>query len=592
MNKVIRQGENLRINGQNIYAGADTVVYWNSIHVDNLAAITSPPSNNSISVMVPAGLQDTNKVILCNKVGCFTGAQEYDYIGFPSIDSISHLSRDWGKTVTLRGNHLKDVTGVSLESAVGRTYTASFDMPSKRSLTFYMPDDFTTGNINLFSRVGSTTSSQMVTGIVPPIEGKIVGDGTNYYGDRITVQGRALHKVNRIKFEGLNQLLYTNSADITHAGSTGLFFNLPQGVRDETTVYLQNQSGQFINNVYNSTVYEEFGVYPIDVSSPYIQSSDKTYGKHNEDVLISGINLNNSKILFLNYNNKYDQATLVNSGEYYKTVKIPKNIKSDRIVASGYQNSCSGLSYSNFIFYPLPTIDSVSSNNLTVGSVVTINASNAFEIFGAVGITGANLVKSGAYEIEYISNQQNTSEANYYFESMTLDNSSVASDPSTGSTVISATINASFIGEGHPFLISRSQIQGEASISQLKNNINLYNIKSVIPSVTGQKITISGKKPVVTSLSLNRASISGDLSISGNYFLGATGVQLSGMNQVTKISQDKFINYNNSLTRGIAVSDTGTASSYEQRHSISVNTLDFGFTKKSGEFKILTPYHE
>ena len=75
MNKVIRQGENLRINGQNIYAGADTVVYWNSIHVDNLAAITSPPSNNSMSVMVPAGLQDTNKVILCNKVGCFTGAK-------------------------------------------------------------------------------------------------------------------------------------------------------------------------------------------------------------------------------------------------------------------------------------------------------------------------------------------------------------------------------------------------------------------------------------------------------------------------------------------------------------------------------------
>jgi hypothetical protein len=110
--------------------------------------------------------------------------------------------------------------------------------------------------------------------------------------------------------------------------------------------------------------------------------------------------------------------------------------------------------------------------------------------------------------------------------------------------------------------------------------------------VTGQKITISGKKPVVTSLSLNKASISGDLSISGNYFLGATGVQLSGVNQVTKISQDKFINYNNSLTRGIALSDTGTASSYEQRHSISVNTLDFGFTKKSGEFKILTPYHE
>ena len=131
----------------------------------------------------------------------------------------------------------------------------------------------------------------------------------------------------------------------------------------------------------------------------------------------------------------------------------------------------------------------MSSNNLTIGSVVTINASNAFEIFGAVGITGTNLVKSGAYEIEYISNQQNTSEANYYFESMTLDNSSVASDPSTGSTVISATINASFIGEGHPFLISRSQIQGVASISQLMNNIDLYNIKSVIPSVTGQKIT-------------------------------------------------------------------------------------------------------
>ena len=592
MNKVIRQGEILQINGENIYPSADTVVYWNSINENNRAEITTPPSTASVAVRVPADLPDTNKVVVCNRVGCYTGTQEYDYVGFPEVTSISHLSRDWGKQIILKGNHLKDVTGVRFDDPMGGAHQALFDLPSKKQLNFYMPNDFTYGHINLFSRVGSFTSSQMITGVVPPIEGELVTDGVNYYGDKITAKGRALHKVNRIRLEGLNENIYVNDGQITNLGSTGLYFNLPEGVKDESYVYLQNQFGQYSNGVYNSTVHEEFGVYPLDVSSPYIKSLDKAYGKYDENILISGINLGRSKILFLDYNNKYSESTEVNSGQHHKTVKVPKNIRSNRALASGNQTPCSGLAFSPSEFYPLPTIQSTSSNSWVVGSTITIDAVNAFNIFKVVAITGSNLTKSGANEIGYAANDQHSSDESYHLGIISLDNSSMLSDASAGGTVISAVINADFIGEGHPFLISKDQIQNETTIPQLNSNINLYNIKATLPSVTGQRVTISGKKPNVISLSVNKASASGDLSVSGKYFLGATGIELSGQGEASRLSPDYFAGYARN-NRGVFVLATGLAlSDYEQMHYINLNLSDFNFTKKSGEFKVLTPYHE
>ena len=90
MNKVIRQGETLKINGENIYPGADTVVYWNSVSQNNLAKIVVPPSDSSVSVLVPEGLLDTNKIVICNSVGCYTGTKQYDFLGFPKVYSFSH----------------------------------------------------------------------------------------------------------------------------------------------------------------------------------------------------------------------------------------------------------------------------------------------------------------------------------------------------------------------------------------------------------------------------------------------------------------------------------------------------------------------
>ena len=593
MNKVIRQGETLKINGENIYPGADTVVYWNSVSQNNLAKIVVPPSDSSVSVLVPEGLLDTNKIVICNSVGCYTGTQQYDYVGFPQVDSFSHISRNWGSEILLRGNHLKGVTGVRLDQYDGETYYTSFDLPSKNKLTFYMPNDFAYGNVNLLSKVGSFSSTQFITGIAPPIEGKFIDDGKMYFGDTITVQGRSLHKVNRLKMEGLNQDIYVNSGQITKMGSTGLHFQLPQGIKEVGSLYLQNQSGQFSNNTNSSTVYEEFGVYPLNVYSPSINSVNKSYAKYNEEILVSGINLNKSKILFLDYNDKYTQGSLVNSGEYYQTVRTPKNTQSNRILASGSQSPYSGLAFSTTVLNTLPTIEST-SGDWSVGSVVKINAINAFNTFEAVGITGSNLVKSGLNEIAYVANAEGKSNANYHFGVMSYDNSSMIPDASLGQTVISAVVNSDFIGEGHPFLIDKKQIGNENSIQELNSNLSLYNIKSFIPSVTGAKITISGKKPNVTKLSVYKTSSSGTLGISGNYFLGATGVQIFGGGQTSTLSHDHFIGHSTPNTRGIGIfrNQVGVLSDYDQTHFVNLNLNDFTFTNKYGELKILTPYHE
>ena len=587
MNKVIRQGETLKINGSNLYPSADTVVYWNSIASNNLAEIVTPPDYSSISVRVPPNLPNNNKVIICNSVGCHTGIQDYTFVGFPDVEHVSHSHRDWGKEVLLKGNHLKDVTGVSLEDNSGRVYSVDFNFPSEKSLIFYMPDDFSEGTINLLSRVGGLSMSSVIHGTIPSVQGSIDNVGNHYYGDNLIIKGKALQKVNRIKLEGLNEDIYVNENQITHLGSTGVSFLIPEGVKELSTVYLQNQSGQYVNGVYNSTVHEEFGVYPLNIKSPHINSINKLFGQYNEEVIISGINLSQSKILFLDFNSEYVEASEGATGQYYKTVRVPKNVRNDRILASGYQSPCSGKSFSSNSFYPLPTIESISTGTWKIGETVTINAVNAFDAFGVVAVTGNNLI-NGNDEIGYASNEQNLSSYNHHLGVLSFDNSSMVGDAASGHTIISAVINPDFIGQGHPFLISKHQIQNENSIRKLKENMDLYNIKSNIPFISGERVTINGKAPEIVSLTPNRASASGKVTVSGNYFLGATGVQLSGSNQIVRVPPIEFEGYAEA-NRGVFISNTGAANNYEQLHYINLDLSDFNFTQKQGTLKVLTP---
>lgn len=592
MKNYIRQGEILQINGENIYPGGDTVAYWNSTSENNIAQIVSRNPDTGISIRVPEGLPDTNKIVLCNTVGCFTGTQEYQYIGTPQISSLNKTSQHWGKEIFAYGNHLAGVTGVFLNDIDGATKQASFDVPSKNKLTFYIPNEFSKGYLDVHSDVGSLNYEQIITGIVPPIEGSIISPTSFYYNNPVYIEGKSLHKVNRIKLEGLTNPIYLSNTQITRSNSTNISFSLPHGVRNNSSIYLQNQSGQYINGQYSTTIYEEFEVTPLPVYSPHIEKLNKSYGAFGEQLVISGVNLDKSKILFLDYNEKYTEANIVSSGANYKTVSVPKNIKNSRVIASGYVSPYVGTALSPSNFYPLPTIELMSTSSWEVGSSITVNAINAFDIVEAIAFTGSNLIKSGIDEIAFAANDDGLSNNINHFGIMSLDNSSMVGDASSGNTVISAVINSDIIGEGNPFLISKQQIQSEGSIASIKKNLDLYNIKENINSVTGQRVTIKGKQSVVLGLSKNKVSKSGELNISGKYFLGATGIELFGSSQNSKLTSSYFTNYSNSF-RGVYVIQTGSNSlnNYEQLHYVSIKTKDFNFTEKSGQFKILTPYY-
>ena len=581
--KVIKQFEQLTVSGENIYHNANTKFYWNSISDANQAEIVpnSFENESKVKLYVPCCLPDHNKIVVCNSVGCYTGTQTYRYVGAPVISEFSPTSQKWGDEVTVKGNYFEDVTGVF----VGETRVANHNWPSKRKLVFKVPHGTEEGLITIYTKVESATSTSKLTGVRPPINGTLI-NSPNYYNVSGIIDGESLDLINRVSLQGINDNpVLVEGNNLSQINTTGLYFNVPEGVKKDSSIIIQNVTGSFVGGQYQSSVKEELNLgAKLDLKSPYIDSFDSNKGAYQQNIRFSGTNLEQSKILFKGYNDTYIEGPFVNSGEFHKTVSVPKNIKTAAVMASGIGGEYTGKHLSSQNFFPIPTIFHMPAN-WVVGETVSIKAFNASEIVKTVGVSGKNL-RYGYRGKFFVSNPESTVEGPDYFGYVTVDNSELSQNVQ-GFTRITAVANSVMIGEGRAFLLASADSPERPVMSNLDSDLNnSYTYKNLDTLMYSTPVNISGKTPSVLGVSKPTSAISGQVDVSGKYFLPLTGVELYS-NAESKIIPRSSLSAIGAYKIGVIPS--GNASTYESPNYISMKIEDFNFTGKVGQFRILKP---
>jgi hypothetical protein len=144
------------------------------------------------------------------------------------------------------------------------------------------------------------------------------------------------------------------------------------------------------------------------------------------------------------------------------------------------------------------------------------------------------------------------------------------------------------IGSGYPFLVASAEAPSQPVIKNLDADLSgSYTYKNINALTHSNAIYISGKTPSVLGVSHPTSATSGQITVSGRYFLPLTGVQLYSNTESRVIPKSSLIA--SATQQVISVIPSGNANTYESPHSISMKVEDFGFTGKVGQFKILKP---
>jgi hypothetical protein len=590
MYKKIRQGEVHTITGKYLYSGADTAVYFNSVHPDNHANVPHngySTDGTSIKIIIPCCLPEINDIIVYNGVNYYTGADPYLFVGAPRIDSFSPEGQTWNQTVLVKGKDFDNITSFF----VGDSEVTDYDWPSNKKVSFRVPRDLESGKIKIYTDLGFGESSGYLRCLAPDMQGDLTykSYSTKYYGDDVKIIGESLNTVNRIVLSGVAGNIFLQN--FTGYGSTGIHFNLPEGVVNNSPITVQNESGYFQNGVFVENIIEQASLPTnLKVGSRYVYDLDRVTEVYGRPIKIRGVNLSESNILFKNYNNSYINSPIIDSGHNYVVTNTPKNIRYSRVMASGESEGLPRTAESEQYFYPLPTISGYSTSSWTMGEPVEIYAINAAEVVPMVGMSGYNLIKTGV-ERNFVAASESLNGGQDYFGTVLIDNSQLVQNPENGYTKISATVNSTMAGTGVPFLVSNyeanSTIQASLMDSALTNSTTYSNMNFA----KGPQVVVAGKKPEILGIDNPRTLAGNQILISGNYFLGTTGLKLFNPSEESIISNDKYITTQAGNT--VLITQTGVnENDYTQVHAVGIKLEDFNFQSKQGQFKFLAPYHE
>ena len=586
MYKKITEGDTLTITGLNLYPDS-TQVFFNT--TGNEVGTLSGSFNSSftqVSVVVPCCLPELNDVIVYNGINYATGDSKYRFFGKPSFSGISDDSLRWGESALISGAYLHQTTGVFVEDV-----KAVYYKESENSVVFTMPSDISVGSgrdVTVKTKGGEFTTQVSVE--APPIEGDLNNISTTSglkFGESGFIQGKSLHKVNRVVVTGFSQELVLEGGDLIYSGSSGLSFNVPTAALNGYPVKLQNQSGFYANGSYVQTIDEEIVTASnLKVISPYISSLSSGAGKFEDSLTVNGSQVETSKILFSGYNQTHVEATTTATGLNSNTVSVPRGIMRSQLIASGYTGDTDGTYTSTQFFYPIPTITGLSTTNFVIGGQVTIDAVNAAEARALVGIDGNDKIRgagtsniAGRYFVS-TPTAYNVNGAREY-GSASLNNSSLSDSLTTGITKVTATINANMVGAGTPFLVSIYEGGALNSIQNFGSQvINIPNYNSV--SVSGEPASILG-------LSSARATKTDQITISGNNLMNAYRLSLSDGSETKAITSGSFVNPSGALHPFVSFTNSGNDNYNHQTHSINVNLSDFSFVGSGGSFTFLTP---
>lgn len=586
MYKKITEGDTLTVTGLNLYPDS-TQVFFNT--TDNEVGALSGSFNSSftqVSVVVPCCLPELNDVIIYNGINYATGDNKYRFFGKPSFSGISDDSLKWEESALISGAYLHQTTGVFVEGA-----KAVYYKESENSVVFTMPSDISVGSgrdVTVKTKGGEFTTQVSVE--APPIEGDLNNVSTTSglkFGESGFIQGKSLHKVNRVAVTGFSQELVLEGADLIYSGSSGLSFNVPTAALNGYPVKLQNQSGSYVNGSYVQAIDEQVVTASnLKIISPYVSSLSSGAGKFEGSLTVNGSQVETSKILFSGYNQTYVEATTTATGLNSNTVSVPRGIMRSQLIASGYTGDTNGTYTSTEFFYPIPTITGLSTTNFVIGEEITIDAVNAAEARALVGINGNDKVRGGgtanvAGRYFVSSPVAYSAKSAREYGSASLNNSSLSDSLTTGVTKVTATINANMIGVGTPFLVS---VHEGGALNDIQNFgsqvINITNYNSV---------SVSGKPASILGLSSARATKTDQVTISGNNLMNAYALNLAGGSESKTITSGTFVPQSGVLHPFVNFTNSGNDNYNYQTHSINVNLNDFSYAGTGGSFTFLTP---
>tara|TARA_Y100000310_G_scaffold341886_1_gene442718 strand:- start:567 stop:2348 length:1782 start_codon:yes stop_codon:yes gene_type:complete len=592
MYKRIKAGQNLRITGKCLYAGADTSAYFNSVSLENEAEII-PDSFNSLGtemqIKIPEALPNKlNTIIVETEIGQFHGPQQYEFIGQPQINTIAPDPQYWDEVFEINGNYFYNTTGVS----IGETKAVEYWAGNRgEKIQVKMPKDVLAGEQEVFVRteIGETSKSMQVLepSVFAQLSPESYTDGLQY-GESVRLEdGLSLHRVNRVVVSGFNGPI--NVEYHTRHGSTGITFDLPQAARDEYPLKLQEHHGSFVGGVFQPDIRQEYTTENnVRVTSPYLDNMSARAGKYEDQIQLNGVNLYSCGVFFSGYGLTSVEAPVLSTGETFVNVSVPKNIVEGQIMVSG-KSGVYGTHSSNESFYPLPTISSISTTEWTVGGEVQIEAINASQMAEAIGLSGTH---SRTYEqgLFFVSNPEGSSDhtANY-FGRMNLDNSSLLDSVETGVTKITALINSSFLGNGSPFLIPSQEVTSQGVQTYAQSLVGSTTLDRY-HDITGQNIAVVGKQPIVLGVQKTRTTNIDTILVSGRYLISATGLGLSGDGEnhvLAKEDWEDFEEARHGFDPKLLVEFGDDANLYESVHIMKADLSKIMFAGRQGSFYFL-----
>jgi len=586
MYKRITQGQILEITGVNLYP-ENTQVYFNSTGTEAPIVPNSFNSNyTQVSVRVPNYLPRLNSLIVYNGINYHTGTLQYEFVGMPTIESLSDDSLYWGESTLVGGSYLAEITGASIGDV-----NCDFYVESPRKVEVTCPQGITTGQRDLIIRSSIGQSSTGISILEPSMEANLSSESVNdgvRFSEYASLVGVSLHRVNRVAVTGFNGIEYVSSTSFQLHGTTGLSFIVPRGTINGHPVVAEQQTGYYSMGNWYGTVFQSVQTQDnLKVLSPFVNSISTGAARYQDSVTVSGGRVENCKVLFSGYNSNQIEATTLSTGFNSIQVSVPRGVVGGRLTISGNSPSTVGTEASSSYFYPIPTITGLSSTSWSVGDQVEIEAINAAQARPLVSVKGYDYLMSpvegaGVYGTYFVSTPSTyTSNSVTYFGQASVDNSSLLDSLSTGVSKITATVNARMVGSGSVFLVSKEE-GGSFSPETFYDKIVHFPFYQ-------DQVSITGKQPQVLGLSSPRAAKSDQISISGTYLMTANKLTLAGGGETKSITSGQFLDSTAGAHQKIDFYSTGNENYYNQTQLIKVNLSDFNFQGSNGTFTFSTP---
>lgn len=609
MNITGTKGDLITITGENLYHTPESAIYFNSIDNNNrVFPITESYSGNArLQFEVPSILPRNNTIYFNNSAGTgVVSGVNFVFIGAPNITSITPPSGYWRDTIVASGENFVGVKNVYL----GETEVTDFLVNSEQSIRISIPDAAHSNNISIIATGGSTVSSgeSSLLRVSRPNTSILKFSPTSgSYGTFITLSGISLDQVKRVSFSGFDfdQVV----TDFTTYETTGLRVSIPSGTASNLKF-----SVQFVSNSTTGDIFRPESLPSTDsnqnliILNKYISSFSPDGGIFEDVITVSGNQFSSSSFFFEGFNTgdrTYIPPTTTNIIDNHTAqIRVPKNVILGKIFVSGNE-----LVASKRDFAPIPSIQAFKHDKLQVGRLFELTGINISECYPALFMSGATdesyhiIANANSETLMVEANRGEDENAEQkYFGDIGFDFSQLlANYPeslTTGNMRLTGIINANYFGRGKSFLVARSEMPAHSNpiiapvlSSVLDNYLLAFPFGKERLNEISKDIEISGKKPSIAGLSLSRIGESGSLFISGNYFIGMTGIRFTDGDIDGRIPINQVIPFRNGLR--IAAVRTGLEpNTYEKSHVVAVNIQDFNYTGKSGVFLLAAPYYE